>query len=135
MHQLRINELRNGKEYREVKVKIGEHRLGFAAVSTVKQANKLIDEIRNGRDDLHFIEVMACPGGCVNGGGQPIGKEAGAARARIKSVYDLDEKDPIRVAHKNPAIMELYKEFLGEPGGELSMKLLHTSFKKREVPL
>jgi NADH-quinone oxidoreductase subunit G/NADP-reducing hydrogenase subunit HndD len=118
-----------------VKLKIGEFKLGFAAVSTVKQAAVLIEEIRNGRNDLHFIEVMACPGGCVNGGGQPIVDDQSALKARIKAVYDLDEKEPIRVAHKNPAVIELYKEFLGEPLGELSMKLLHTSYKKRDVSL
>ena len=133
--QLRITELRSNKDFKEVKLKIGEFKLGFAAVSTVKQAAVLIEEIRNGRNDLHFIEVMACPGGCVNGGGQPIVDDQTALKARIKAVYDLDEKEPIRVAHKNPAVIELYKEFLGEPLGELSIKLLHTSYKKRDVSL
>jgi NADH-quinone oxidoreductase subunit G/NADP-reducing hydrogenase subunit HndD len=135
LQQIRISELRSNKDYKEVKLKIGEFKLGFAAVSTVKQAAVLIEEIRNGRNDLHFIEVMACPGGCVNGGGQPIVDDQSALKARIKAVYDLDEKEPIRVAHKNPAVIELYKEFLGEPLGELSMKLLHTSYKKRDVSL
>lgn len=135
LQQIRLSELRSNKDYKEVKLKIGEFKLGFAAVSTVKQAAVLIEEIRNGRNDLHFIEVMACPGGCVNGGGQPIVDDQSALKARIKAVYDLDEKEPIRVAHKNPAVIELYKEFLGEPLGELSMKLLHTSYKKRDVSL
>ncbi|PKO97917.1 MAG: ferredoxin [Bacteroidetes bacterium HGW-Bacteroidetes-9] len=135
MSQPKINELRNTREYKEVKLKIGDHKLGFAAVSTVKQAAKLIEEIKAGRDDLHFIEVMACPGGCVNGGGQPIGGDPAALKARIKTIYEIDEKDPIKVAHKNPAVIELYKDFLGEPMGTKSVELLHTTYKKREVPL
>lgn len=131
----KINELRVNKEVKEYKVKIGEFKLGFAAVTTVKQAGQLIEEIKSGRNDLHFIEVMACEGGCVGGGGQPIVKDIGAIKARAKAIYDTDEKDPIRASHKNPAIVELYRDFLGEPFGENSAKLLHTSYKKREVPL
>ncbi len=131
----RISELRVNKDCKEVKLKIGDYKLGFAAVSTVNQAARLIEEIKNGRNDLHFIEVMACPGGCVNGGGQPIVDDPSAVKARIKAIYDQDDKEPIRMAHKNPAIIELYREFLGEPLSEQSMKLLHTSYKKREVSL
>jgi len=131
----KINELRISKDYKEVKIKIGDYKLGFAAVSSVKHANQLIEEIKAGRNDLHFIEVMACPGGCVGGGGQPIVKDSGAIKARTKAIYEIDDKDPIKVSYKNPAIVELYRDFLGEPFGEMSTKLLHTSYKKRDVPL
>lgn len=133
--QLRISEMRSTKDYKEVKLKIGDYKIGFAAVSSVKLASKLIDEIKAGRDDIHFVEVMACPGGCINGGGQPIAEDPGALKARMKTIFEIDEKDSIRVAHKNPAILELYHDFLGEPGGEKSVSLLHTTYKKREVPL
>lgn len=135
LSQPRISELRNNKDYKEIKLKIGDYKLGFAAVSSLKQASKLINEIKAGRNDLHFIEVMACQGGCVNGGGQPISKDTGAVKARIKTVYETDEKDPIRFAHKNPAVVELYRDFLGEPMSAKSIELLHTTYKKREVPL
>lgn len=135
MSQPKVSELRNGRDYKEVKIKMGEFKLGFAAVSTVKQAARLIEEIKGGRNDLHFIEVMACPGGCSGGGGQPITGDPGAVRARTKTVYEIDDKDSIRVCHKNPAIIELYNNFLGEPMGVKSLDLLHTSYKKREVPL
>jgi iron-only hydrogenase group A len=131
----KINELRSSKDFKEVKIKIGDYKLGFAAVSSVKHANQLIEEIKAGRNDLHFIEVMACPGGCVGGGGQPIVKDSGAIKARTKAIYEIDDKDPIKVSYKNPAIVELYRDFLGEPFGEMSTKLLHTSYKKRDVPL
>lgn len=131
----KINELRSSKYYKEVKIKIGDLKLGFATVSSVKYADQLIKEIKAGRNDLHFIEVMACPGGCVGGGGQPIVKDIGAIKARTKAIYEIDDKDPIKISYKNPAIVELYKDFLGEPFGEMSAKLLHTSYKKRDVPL
>lgn len=130
-----ISELRSSKDYKEVKLKIGDFKIGFASVSTVKVAARLIEEIKAGRNDIHFVEVMACPGGCINGGGQPIVEDPGALKARMKTIYDFDMKDPIRVAHKNPSIVELYRDFLVEPGSEKSLSLLHTTYKKREVPL
>jgi len=132
MAQPKIAELRNIKDYKEYFIKIGDFKLGFAVTSSVKHISRLLE---SGRDDIHFIEVMACPGGCVNGGGQPFTDDATALKVRIKAIYDNDEKDPIRFAHKNPAIIDLYREFLGEPMGELSQSLLHTSYKEREVSL
>ncbi len=134
-NQPKISELRNAREYKEYKLKIGDFKLGFATVNSVRQASKLISEIKAGRNDLHFIEVMACPGGCINGGGQPIGSDSGVVKARVRTVYEIDEKDPIRFAYKNPAIVEIYRDFLGEPMGQKSIELLHTTYKKREVPL
>ncbi|MBW6490854.1 MAG: [FeFe] hydrogenase, group A [Lentimicrobium sp.] len=131
----KITGLRNFKESKELVLKIGDFKLGFAAVSSIKHAALLIDEINKGRNDLHFIEVMACPGGCVGGGGQPILKDIGAIKARTKAIYETDDRDSIRVSYKNPAIVELYQNFLGEPFGGKSKELLHTSYKKREVPL
>lgn len=133
--QTKINELRNIKDYKEYHIKIGEFKLGFAVVNTVKQTARIVEELRAGRDDIHFVEVMACPYGCVNGGGQPIEEDMNAIKTRIKAIYDNDEKDPIKSAHKNPAIVDLYREFLGVPGGELSKSLLHTTYKKRDVSL
>ena len=109
--------------------------LGVAVVSGLKEAEILLKEIRNGRDDIHFIEVMACPGGCVAGGGQPIGVDEKAIRARAKALYDIDEKETIKVSHKNPSIIELYDKFLGEPLGKKSHELLHTHYAKRDVLL
>lgn len=133
--QPKINDLRNIKDYKEYHVKIGDFKLGFAIVNTVKYASKIIEDIKAGRDDIHFIEVMACPFGCVNGGGQPITGDVNAVKTRIKAIYENDDKDPIRFAHKNPAIVDLYREFLGEPGGAMSETYLHTTYSKREVPL
>ena len=135
MNQPRIMELRNIKDYKEYHLKIGNNKLGFAVVNTMKQAGKIMNDIKTGRNDIHFIEFMACPGGCVNGGGQPFVDDPNAVKTRMKIIYENDEKDPIRFAHKNPAIIDLYKEFLGRPMSELSVNLLHTTYKKREVSL
>lgn len=135
MPQPRIMELRNIKDYKEYHLKIDNNKLGFAVVNTMKQVGKIINEIKAGRKDLHFIEFMACPGGCVNGGGQPFIDDPNAVKTRMKIIYENDEKDPIRFAHKNPAILDLYKEFLERPMSETAVNLLHTTYKKREVSL
>ncbi|MBQ7718666.1 MAG: iron hydrogenase small subunit [Clostridia bacterium] len=111
----------------EVKVAIA-HGLG--------NARKLLDDIRAGKATYHFIEIMACPGGCVNGGGQPIvnakvrmDKDIRAERA--KALYAEDKKSTVRQSHKNPDVDKVYKEFLGEPCGHKSHELLHTHYTAR----
>lgn len=99
-------------------------------------ARRLMEMVQNGEKDLQFIEVMACPGGCVNGGGQPIinskTREQLDIRAeRAKAIYDEDKDLPIRKSHKNPYIKQIYDEFLGEPNSHLSHELLHTHYVKR----
>lgn len=131
----RVNAVRGLEGRKESKVNINGLELGVAVVSGMKNARVLFDEIRNGRNDLHFIEVMACPGGCINGGGQPIGVCEENIRARMKSLYRIDDSDSIKMSHHNPYINQLYKEFLGEPLGHKSHELLHTHYQKREVLL
>jgi NADH-quinone oxidoreductase subunit G/NADP-reducing hydrogenase subunit HndD len=95
--------------------------------------NRLLDEIRQGRDDLHFIEVMTCPGGCISGGGQPIGMNQSAARQRMQSLYQIDASEPQRVSHRNAAVQRLYDEYLGQPLGHRSHELLHTHYHPANV--
>ncbi|WBW95746.1 NADH-dependent [FeFe] hydrogenase, group A6 [Oceanirhabdus sp. W0125-5] len=100
-------------------------------------ARKVIESIKSGEKSYDFIEVMACPGGCVNGGGQPIVKaqlrdEVDAKVARAKGLYSEDKALPIRKSHKNEAVQKLYKDFLGEPNGHLAHELLHTHYVKRD---
>jgi NADH-quinone oxidoreductase subunit G/NADP-reducing hydrogenase subunit HndD len=94
-----------------------------------------MNEIKAGRSDLHFIEVMTCPGGCINGGGQPIGADMEAIKARMAALYQIDSDDKLRVSHKNEWVQRLYAEFLGKPLGRKSHELLHTHYDKREVLL
>ena len=129
----KIPVLRGIKGHKEVKLKIGDLEVGAAVVSGLGNARKLLDEVRAGRKDIHFIEVMTCPGGCVAGGGQPIGTDTEAIKARLQALYTIDRDERVRVSHRNESVARLYKEFLGEPLGEVSHHLLHTHYKKREV--
>jgi NADH-quinone oxidoreductase subunit G/NADP-reducing hydrogenase subunit HndD len=132
MSELRVNEIRGLAGRKETRVQIGDLELGIAVVSGMANAKVLLDEIRNGRNDIHFIEMMACPGGCIAGGGQRIGAGLEAIRARMQSLYSIDDKESIKVSHRNPEIAEIYKNFLGEPLGHTSHELLHTDYKERE---
>jgi NADH-quinone oxidoreductase subunit G/NADP-reducing hydrogenase subunit HndD len=132
---LKISKLRNSKEYKELHFQVGDLDLGIAVVSGLRNAIKLLDEIRNGRNDIHYVEIMACPGGCVNGGGQPFSDDEKGLKNKIKNVYDIDEKDHLRVAHKNIDVLNLYENFLDEPLGVKANKLIHTSYSDRDVLL
>jgi len=131
--ELKMEDLRGMKGSKEVKVKIGDLEVGAAVVSNLQNARKLLDEIKAGRKDIHFIEVMTCPGGCINGGGQPIGADLEAVKARMKALYQIDRDATLRVSHKNKWVQRLYDEYLGKPLGERSHKLLHTKYAKRDV--
>jgi len=112
---------------------VGGLELGLAVASGLGNARKLLEQVKAGRSDLHFIEVMTCPGGCVAGGGQLLGTDPKALKARMESLYAIDAGAPLRVSHKNEAVASLYREFLGEPLGEKSHELLHTHYAPRRV--
>lgn len=110
--------------------------INAAVAHGLSNARKLLDMIENGEKDYQFIEVMACPGGCVTGGGQPIvnsrvRENLDIKAERAKAIYEEDKALPIRKSHKNPYITKIYEEFLKEPNGHLSHELLHTHYKKR----
>lgn len=129
----RILQLRGAESIKTTKLNINGLDLGVAVVSGLGHVKKLIEEIKNGRKDLHFIEVMACPGGCVNGGGQPFNTDTNAVQERIKSLYNIDDTESIKASHLNPYIKELYQRHLGKPNGHLSHQLLHTHYTERNV--
>lgn len=96
-------------------------------------ARKLIEEVKNGTSPYHAIEVMACPGGCIGGGGQPFHKgRMEVLKKRAAALYQADEEKPIRKSHENPFVQKLYKEYMGEPCGPLAHKLLHTHYIDRK---
>ncbi|MDD5010687.1 MAG: NADH-dependent [FeFe] hydrogenase, group A6 [Phycisphaerae bacterium] len=129
----KIPAIRGLKGHKEIKLKIGELEVGAAVVSGLGNARKLLDEIKAGRNDIHFIEVMTCPGGCISGGGQPINTDTEAVKGRLQALYQIDRDDRVRVSHKNESIERLYRDFLGEPLGKVSHHLLHTHYKKRDI--
>jgi len=130
---LKVEAIRGFDGRKEAKLEINGTPIGVAVVSGLQNARQLLEEIRNGRDDIHFIEVMTCPGGCIAGGGQPLNANPDAIRARMQALYTIDRDEPVRTSHGNPSIQRLYTEFLGEPLGEKSHHLLHTHYAKREV--
>jgi NADH-quinone oxidoreductase subunit G/NADP-reducing hydrogenase subunit HndD len=123
------------KGCKELRVRAGAVDVGAAVVSGLGQARKLMEELKAGRHDLQFVEVMTCPGGCINGGGQPLGANPESVKARMASLYAIDREDHLRVSHKNAEVQRLYREFLGQPLGRLSHELLHTHYHPREVML
>jgi iron-only hydrogenase group A len=102
-----------------------------AVAHGLSNARSVCDRVAAGKADYHFIEVMCCPGGCIGGGGQPRMTTDSVRRARIQAIYKEDEGRPMRKSHVNPAITEIYKEFLGVPLGKQSHHLLHTHYKPR----
>jgi NADH-quinone oxidoreductase subunit G/NADP-reducing hydrogenase subunit HndD len=133
LQEVRLQKLRGLKHTKEAHVRIGETEIGVAVVSGLANAAALLDQIRNGRTDIQFIEVMTCPNGCIGGGGQPIGANLKAVRARMQALYHIDRDETVRTSHGNPSIRRLYDEFLGEPLGHRSHELLHTRYAPREV--
>ncbi len=130
---LNVTPVRGLDGVKEAKLTINGLEVGVAVASGLGNACKLMDQIRAGRKDIHFIEVMTCPGGCVNGGGQPIGTDKKAVAARMQALYSIDDGSPVRVSHKNEAVQRLYDEYLEKPYSEKSHHLLHTHYAKREA--
>jgi len=103
-----------------------------AVAHGLSNAQKVIQAVNSGERQYHFIEVMACPGGCIGGGGQPRFTDNDIRGKRIAAIYLEDEEKRLRKSHENPAVLELYEKFLGEPLGHRSHELLHTKYTERE---
>ena len=114
---------------KEAAVPVGDLTVKVAVANTLSNARIMMEKIRSGEADYHFIEIMACPGGCIGGGGQPVPVCEETRLNRIAAIYECDESSQIRKSHENPAIKELYDTWLGKPLGEKSHHLLHTHYK------
>ncbi|HOX23179.1 MAG TPA: [Fe-Fe] hydrogenase large subunit C-terminal domain-containing protein, partial [Elusimicrobiales bacterium] len=130
---LKVEKVRGMQGVKEAALKIGSLELEVAAVSGLGNARQLLEQVRHGRHNLHFVEVMTCPGGCINGGGQPFAANKAAVQERMKALYSIDNAEEVRTAHSNKAVQELYRTFLGKPLGEKSHALLHTKYKAKAV--
>ena len=115
---------------KEATVQVGDLPVKVAVAHGLGNARKLMDAIREGKADYHFIEVMACPGGCIGGGGNPI-KNWAKMDARLDAVYQTDRSLPLRKSHENKAVLELYEEFLTAPNSHKAHELLHTTYIDR----
>ncbi len=122
---------------KEATVNIGGNDVLVAVASGTGNATKLLERVKSGEKNYTFIEVMACPGGCVNGGGQPIVSaqtkmDVDVRVERAKALYGEDVAKPLRKSHENSEIKQIYADFLGKPGSHLSHELLHTHYQKRD---
>lgn len=133
MEDVKIQGLRGLEGIKEVHLKIGEMEIGLIATSGLGNAKKVLEQIKSGRKDIHFIEVMTCPGGCITGGGQPYSINKEAIKSRMKALYEIDRDAMNRTSHNNRYIKKLYEEYLEKPLGEKSHYLLHTHYNKRDV--
>ena len=139
LEKLDFVELRGNERVKESVYQIAGQEIRVAVVSTPNAAKELIDKIRAGEKDYHFIEVMACVGGCVGGGGQPklpiyLRNELDIPKLRAQVLSNIDSDNPqLRKSHENPVVKELYETYLGEPGSHKAHKLLHASHIERSV--
>jgi NADH-quinone oxidoreductase subunit G len=116
-------------DVREATVDLGGRQVRVAAASGLGNARKLLEAIERGESKYDVIEIMACPGGCINGGGQPYTTDRiEMIRLRTQALYNIDKGAPRRKAHENQSIIKLYEEYLGEPGGHRAHELLHTEY-------
>ncbi|MCL2424968.1 MAG: NADH-dependent [FeFe] hydrogenase, group A6 [Oscillospiraceae bacterium] len=132
-----FNEVRGPEGVRRATYKIAGMDVKVAVASGLANARELLDAVKNGEEEIHMIEVMACSGGCINGGGQPyqsdsVRNNVDLVAARTKAIYSADEKLPIRKSFENPEVKVLYDEYLGEPGSKKAHDILHTTHAKRK---
>ena len=131
LEKLEFTETRGMEGIKKADITLDGTILKVAVASGLSNARVLLEEVDAGKSPYHFIEIMACPGGCLGGGGQPIPTNLEVRKMRAKAIYREDERKTIRKSHENPAIKALYQEFLDKPLSEKSHHLLHTHYTRR----
>lgn len=134
----KLEPVRGMEEIKEASVQVGDVKVNVAVVYGTNNARKVIEQIKSGEKQYHFVEVMTCPGGCIGGGGQPknrINLIAAANEKRIKSLYSRDNEMQLKSSHENPEIIALYDEFYEKPLSKLAEEMLHTSYHSRSDDL
>ncbi len=137
LEKLEFKEVRGEKGIKKANIQIGDRTVKVAVAHGLGNATKIMDQIKAGKCDYDFVEIMACPGGCVNGGGQPIHDAKTRAtvdirKLRANALYQVDKNLPIRKSHENPIVKKVYEEFLGAPGSKKAHELLHTHYRARD---
>lgn len=137
LEKIEFESVRGEEGIKKASVNIAGKEIKVAVAHGLSNARKILEEIKNGTADYQFVEIMACPGGCIMGGGQPIVSSktrstVDVRKKRAEALYTIDEKSAIRKSHENPAIKKLYEEYLEKPGSYRAHKLLHTSYQERE---
>lgn len=132
LNKLEFEDIRGLSGIKETSVSIGDLTLNIAVVNGIGNVGPVLNEIEKGECRYDFIEVMACPGGCINGGGQPIHSKPEKVQKRIKTLYEIDTNMSNRTSHSNEGVKTLYKEFFVEPCSHVSHEILHTSYMDRK---
>ena len=137
LENVNFEAVRGEQGIKRATVKIGDKEVKAVVAHGLGNAQIIMDEIKNGKADYQFVEIMACPGGCIMGGGQPIRSSKERAtidirKLRADCLYTIDEKSTIRKSHENPIVKKIYEEYLGKPGEHKAHELLHTTYVKRE---
>ncbi len=132
-----FDQVRGGDGIKKATINIAGKDICVVAASGLANARTILEEIKSGKADYQFVEIMACPGGCIMGGGQPIKSsktraEVDVRKLRADALYTIDERSIVRKSHDNPVMKKLYKDFLEKPGSEISERLLHTTYTKRD---
>jgi iron-only hydrogenase group A len=134
LDKLEFEEIRGMDGVKEATVNVNGMDINIAVVNGIGNVKQIVEEVAAGKSKHHFIEVMACPGGCINGGGQPIHQKPEKVMKRIKVLYQIDENAKHRRSHENESVKTLYKEFLGEPNSHKAHEILHTEyFDKKKI--
>lgn len=132
LENVEFTDIRGFENVKTATVEIQGKPFRVASASGLKNARALLEKIRSGKAQFEAIEIMACPGGCIAGGGQPyLHQDYSILDKRMAAIYAIDEKKTIRQSHKNPDVIRLYEEFIGEPNGEKAHELLHTKYQFR----
>lgn len=126
--KLEFDQIRGMAGIKEGSIDINGKEIRFACANGGRNIRNLLEK----KDQYHFIEMMACPGGCIGGGGQPIYTDSTVLQKRMEAIYLADRQMPLRKSHENPIVRKIYEEYLGEPGSEKAEELLHTHYTKRE---
>lgn len=131
LDDINFRQCRGLEGVKEATIQVGDLPVKIAIAHGLGNARKLLDKVRKGEADYHFIEIMCCPGGCIGGGGSPIPTNTEIRQKRIDATYIEDERMVLRKSHDNPAVKALYEEFLEKPLGHKSHELLHTRYTER----
>jgi NADP-reducing hydrogenase subunit HndD len=135
---LDFTDVRGTQGIKEASYNVAGLEVKVAVASGLNNAKELLNKVKSGEANYHFIEIMGCPGGCVNGGGQPqvpadVRNFVDVKALRAKALYDNDAAQAVRKSHENPAVKKLYEEFLGHPGSHKAHNILHTTYVKRTI--
>lgn len=133
LDDVEITQVRGMEGIREAEIDLNGTKVKAAVANGLANARQLMEKIASGEADYHFVEIMACPGGCIGGGGQPIPTSEDVRKKRVEAIFEADRSNTIRKSHENPAVLKLYEEFLGEPNGHKAHELLHTHYTKKTI--